>query len=79
LNNLTLKNQIPTTNKTLPAYQNNRWAISKKEFPETNIKERATIRIIFTRSRSAKENKVIVSLLDKFIFGVERLRIKSSK
>jgi len=61
--------------KKLPKYQNNLCASSNHEYPEIKKMLNKNILKTFTIKNEKKENIIIPSRFDIFIWGVERLRI----
>lgn len=75
-NILTRLNQIPTTKIVLIEYQKSLCVASKKEEPEIARMLRKKILIMFKIKNRKNETNKIFSLLFRFIFAVEKFRIK---
>jgi len=67
---------MPTTKIVLPIYQNNLWVISKREKPETSIKDKMKILKILRTNKDKKEKIKTPILFFIFIPGVAKFKIK---
>lgn len=79
MNSFTSKNQIPTTNITLPIYQERTCVTLKISGFKRYIADKEIILIEFTIKNERKANAIIFILFKMLMFGTERLNINNKK